>query len=209
LTVSAVGALEHRRTRKTAVALSETFQPPLVLSALLVTMPPLAQDAGLTGALWGLLGACAVCLIPFAVVMILARRGVLSDHHVSDKKQRAPIMAATLALTALYMMALLTWQGPMILMALAVAFASGMVGLILISPWWKISGHAMTAGSMGAIASFSWGPWALVAIPMCIAVCISRVVLRAHTLAQVAAGAAFGAIVIGGIYAMMYRPLVG
>jgi membrane-associated phospholipid phosphatase len=191
------------------VALSEAFQPPLVLSALFVAMPPLVQGAGVQGMLWGFLGACAVCLIPFAAVIVLARRGILSDHHVSDKRERAPIMAVTFALVALYVMALLWWDGPSILVALAVAFAAGMVGLILISPWWKISGHAMTAGSVGAVTALSWGPWGLVAVPLCVAVCISRVVLRAHSTAQVVAGAVFGVAVIGGIYAAMLRLLVG
>ena len=208
MVVSTAITTEHR-ARKVAVAFSEAFQPPIVLSVLFVMMPSLVQGAGLAGALWGLLGACAICLIPFAVVIVLARRGVLSDHHVSDKKERAPIMAATFALAGLYMMALLTWQGPSILLALAVAFASGMVGLIIISPWWKISGHAMTAGSVAAIATLSWGPWGLLAIPVCAFVCISRVVLRAHTASQVTAGATFGVAVIGGIYAVTYRLLVG
>lgn len=208
MVVSTATTTEHR-ARKIAVAFSEAFQPPLVLSALFVTMPSLVQGAGLAGVLWGFLGACAICLIPFAVVIVLARRGVLSDHHVSDKRERAPVMAATFALAALYMMALLTWQGPSILLALAVAFASGMVGLIIISPWWKISGHAMTAGSVAAIATLSWGPWGLLAIPVCAFVCISRVVLRAHTASQVIAGATFGVAVIGGIYAVTYRLLVG
>ena len=99
MVVSTATTTEHR-ARKIAVAFSEAFQPPLVLSALFVTMPSLVQGAGLAGVLWGFLGACAICLIPFAVVIVLARRGVLSDHHVSDKRERAPIMAATFALAA-------------------------------------------------------------------------------------------------------------
>ena len=64
-----------------AVVLSEVFQAPLVLAALLGVLPWSAHGT-LASLAWGVAAALTVCGGPLATVTGLSRRGVLTDHHV-------------------------------------------------------------------------------------------------------------------------------
>ncbi|MBD4564196.1 hypothetical protein GUG69_06405, partial [Xanthomonas citri pv. citri] len=59
-----------------AVVLSEVFQAPLVLAALLVVIP-WSVHGTLASLAWGVAAALAVCGVSLATVTVLARRGVL------------------------------------------------------------------------------------------------------------------------------------
>ena len=63
---------------------TEAFQPPVLLAALLIALPWGANPSA-DSLWWGISAALIVCGIPLAVVLMLVRRGVLTDHHVSVK----------------------------------------------------------------------------------------------------------------------------
>ena len=69
--------------------LTEAFQPPLTLAVLLVVLP-WGADPSLPALLWGFSATAVVCGVPLSVVLLLVRRGVLTDHHVSVKEHRRP-----------------------------------------------------------------------------------------------------------------------
>jgi membrane-associated phospholipid phosphatase len=72
-----------------------------------------------------------------------------------------------------------------------------------------MSGHAAAVSCAAVVSVLMLGPaWAplLLLVP---AVCWSRVVLRAHTVAQVVAGALFGGVVMAGIWWLLRGWLVG
>ncbi|MFK4637149.1 phosphatase PAP2 family protein [Paenarthrobacter histidinolovorans] len=171
---------------------TEIAQPPLVLSLLLI----LASLKDSLGALYaGLIASLLMCLIPWLAVVVLARKGRLSDHHVGDRKQRRPVMLWTLGSSVLACAVLTLMGAPVEVWALIAGILTGIAVLILLSPLWKISGHAITLGGAAAssILIFGWlGLPFVIAAPL---VCWSRVYLKDHSGAQVVAGFATGVIV--------------
>lgn len=182
-----------------AVVLSEVFQAPLVLAVLLVVIPWSAHGT-LASLAWGVAAALAVCGVSLATVTVLSRRGVLTDHHVSVKEHRRPVMIGTFLLVAAFLAVTLAFHGPAEIAGLLTATLAASAVVALVSPWWKISVHGMMMGGTAVILPVAWGPWGLLFVPVALAVCVSRRVLGAHTWAQLVAGSAYGVVFLGGIY---------
>lgn len=181
---------------------TEIAQPPLVLSLLLVLASALGEPWHVS--MWsGVIAALSICLVPFAVVLLLAKRGQLTDHHVGDKKQRRPVMLWTLGSSLLGCAVLSVTGAPQPVWGLIGGILCGILSLILISPVWKISGHAMTLGgaTVSALLMFGW-----LGIPFAVAaplVCWSRVYLREHSAPQVLAGFLTGIVAFGASYTLI------
>lgn len=175
---------------------TEVAQPPLVLSLLLV-LAAVRDGGGVTALLPGLVAAVTICLAPLLVVVILARRGKLTDHHVGDKKQRRPVMLWTLA-SALVGCGILTLiNTPVTVWALIAGILGGILALIIVSPFWKVSGHAMTLGGATVSSATLFGVWSIPFVIAAPLVCWSRVYLKDHTLSQVITGFLTGLVVFG------------
>ncbi|MEW1949993.1 phosphatidic acid phosphatase [Pseudarthrobacter sp902506025] len=199
------GAIRVRN--RTARWLTEVFQPPVVVSLQLL-ISPLAQP-GFPGTIgYGALAALFVCVLPLMVLLVLVRLGKVTDHHVSDRKQRAPVLLMALGCIAVGLLVLGAVDAPESVFAMVLAVVGGVAVLAVVSPFWKMSGHA-AAVSCAAVVSVlmlgaAWAPLLLL-IP---AVSWSRVVLRAHSLAQVVAGSLFGGLVMAGIWWLLQGWLV-
>ncbi|MFF2346260.1 phosphatase PAP2 family protein [Pseudarthrobacter sp. NPDC058119] len=200
------GAIQARN--RTARWLTEVFQPPVVVSLQLL-ISPLAQP-GFPGTIgYGALAALFVCVLPLVVLLVLVRLGKVTDHHVSDRKQRAPVLLMALGCIAVGLLVLGAVDAPESVFAMVLAVVGGVAVLAVVSPFWKMSGHA-AAVSCAAVVSVlmlgaAWAPLLLL-VP---AVSWSRVVLRAHSLAQVVAGSLFGGLVMAGIWWLLQGWLVG
>lgn len=175
---------------------TEVAQPPLVLSLLLV-LAAVRDGGGATAVLPGLVAAVTICLAPLLVVVILARRGKLTDHHVGDKKQRRPVMLWTLASALLGCGILTLINTPVTVWALIAGILGGILALIIVSPFWKVSGHAMTLGGATISSAMLFGVWSIPFVIAAPLVCWSRVYLKDHTLSQVVAGFVTGLAVFG------------
>jgi membrane-associated phospholipid phosphatase len=86
---------------------------------------------------------------------------------------------------------------------MVLGIVAGIVMLAAVSPFWKISGHAAAVSSAAAIFVLMLGPAWLPLLVLIPAVGWSRVVLRAHTLAQVVAGSLFGGLVMAGLWVLL------
>lgn len=181
---------------------TEVAQPPLVLSLLLVLAS--VRDGGGIAALHpGVVAAVTICLAPLLVVVILARRGKLTDHHVGDKNQRRPVMLWTLA-SALVGCGILTLiNTPIRVWALIAGILGGILALIIVSPFWKVSGHALTLGGATISSAMLFGVWSIPFVIAAPLVCWSRVYLKDHTLSQVLAGFVTGLVVFGSACALI------
>ncbi|UTT69466.1 phosphatidic acid phosphatase [Arthrobacter sp. DNA4] len=196
-----------RARNRTARWLTEVFQPPVVVSLQLL-ISPLAQPGFPETIGYGALAALFVCVLPLMVLLVLVRLGKVTDHHVSDRKQRAPVLLMALGCIAVGLLVLGAVDAPESVFAMVLAVVGGVAVLAVVSPFWKMSGHA-AAVSCAAVVSVlmlgaAWAPLLLL-IP---AVSWSRVVLRAHSLAQVVAGSLFGGLVMAGIWWLLQGWLV-
>lgn len=181
---------------------TEVAQPPLVLSLLLI-LAAVRDGGGFAALIPGLVAAVTICLAPLLVVVILARRGKLTDHHVGDKKQRRPVMLWTLG-SALVGCGILTLiNTPVTVWALIAGILGGILALIIVSPFWKVSGHAMTLGGATISSAMLFGVWSIPFVIAAPLVCWSRVYLKDHTLSQVLAGFVTGLVVFGSACALV------
>lgn len=191
-----------RAKNRTARWLTEAFQPPVVVSIQLL-VSPLTEDGFPGTMVYGALAALFVCVLPLILLLVLVRLGKVTDHHVSDRKQRAPVLLMALGSILAGLLVLEAAVAPRSVVAMVLAVVGGVVVLAAVSPFWKMSGHAAAISCSTVIAVLMLGPaWAplLLLVP---AVGWSRVVLRAHTVAQVVAGSLFGGVVMAGIWWML------
>lgn len=188
-----------RLKNRTATWVTEVLQPPVVVSLQLL-ISPLSQPGFPATIGYGALAALFVCVLPLVVLLVLVRMGKVTDHHVSDRKQRAPVLLMALGSIAVGLLVLNAVGAPPAVVAMVLAVVGGVAVMAAVSPFWKMSGHA-AAMSCAAVVSVlmlgsAWAPLLLL-VP---AVSWSRVVLRAHSLAQVVAGSLFGGVVMAGIW---------
>jgi membrane-associated phospholipid phosphatase len=187
--------------------LTEVFQPPVVVSIQLLISP--LPEAGFPGTIgYGALAALFVCVVPLLVLLVLVRLGKVTDHHVSDRKQRAPVLLMALGCIAVGLLVLNAVDAPRSVTAMVLAVVGGVAVLAAVSPFWKMSGHAAAVSCAAVVLVLMLGPaWAplLLLVP---AVSWSRVVLRAHTPAQVVAGSLYGGMVMAGTWWLLQGLLV-
>lgn len=197
-----------RARNHTARWLTEVFQPPVVVSIQLLISP--LTEAGFPGTMgYGALAALFVCVLPLVVLLVLVRLGKVTDHLVSDRRQRAPVLLMALACIAVGLLVLDTVNAPQSVTAMVLAVVGGVAVLAVVSPFWKMSGHAAAVSCAAVVLVLMLGAaWAplLLLVP---AVGWSRVVLRAHTPGQVVAGSLFGGVVMAGIWWLLQGWLVG
>jgi membrane-associated phospholipid phosphatase len=195
----AVSSSTVRVRNRTARWLTEAFQPPVVVSIQLLASP--VTQPGFPGTMgYGALAALFVCVLPLFLLLVLVRRGKVTDHHVSDRRQRAPVLLMALASILAGLLVLTAAGAPHSVVVMVLAVVAGVVVLAGISPFWKISGHAAAVSSAAVIGVLMLGPAWLPLLLLIPAVGWSRVVLRAHTAAQVIAGSLFGGVVMAGIW---------
>lgn len=188
-----------RARNRAARLLSEVFQPPVVVTALLLVSP--ALEPGFPGNAWfGAVAAFFVCVLPLGAVLLLVKLGKVTDHHVSRREQRAPVLAMAVASLLVGLGVLTAINAPQSVVVMVLAVVGGVVLTAVVSLFWKISGHAGAIAASTAIAVLmlgaAWSPLLLL-IP---AVAWSRVVVRAHTVAQVVAGAFISGGLITGLW---------
>ncbi|MFC8041040.1 phosphatidic acid phosphatase [Paenarthrobacter sp. NPDC057355] len=185
--------------RTFARILTEVFQPPVVVLVLLLISPAIEPGFPRTMG-FGLLGAFFVCILPLAYVLVMVKLGRISDHHVSDRRQRPALLLMTLVSVVAGLVVLQLLGAPVSVSVMIIALIGGIAVLAVVSAFWKMSGHASALAAAVVIAVLMFGPAWLPLFVLVPAVGWSRLVLRAHTLAQVIAGSLFGGIVIAGLW---------
>ncbi|HAP90353.1 MAG TPA: phosphatidic acid phosphatase [Arthrobacter bacterium] len=179
--------------------LTEVFQPPVVVTLQLLISPVI--EPGFPGTIgYGALAALFVCVLPLFVLLGLVRLGKVTDHHVSNRQQRAPVLLMALGSVGAGLVVLKAAGAPQSVTVMVLAIIGGIIVLAAVSPFWKMSGHAAAVSSAAVISVLMLGPAWLPLVLLIPAVGWSRVVLRAHTLAQVVAGSVFGGLVMAGLW---------
>lgn len=188
-----------RAKNRTARWLTEIFQPPVVVTLQLLISPVI--EPGFPGTIgYGALAALFVCVLPLFLLLGLVRLGKVTDHHVSNRKQRAPVLLMALGSVGAGLVVLGAVGAPQSVVVMVLAIVAGIVVLAAVSPFWKMSGHAAAVSSSAVISVLMLGPAWLPLLLLIPAVGWSRVVLRAHTRAQVVAGSLFGGLVMAGLW---------
>ncbi|HKS03274.1 MAG TPA: phosphatidic acid phosphatase [Arthrobacter sp.] len=201
------GIISIRVKNRVARVITEALQPPITVALLLLLSP--AMEPGFPGTVWfGAVAVLFVCVLPLAAVVLLVRLGKVTDHHVSDRKQRAPVLAMSVVSLLAGLAVLMAINAPYSVIVVVLAIVGGVVVLAVISLFWKISGHAGAIALTTVISVLILGAQWLPLLLLIPAVGWSRVVLRAHTVGQVVAGALVGGGVTAGLWWLLRELLV-
>ncbi|MFD3775747.1 hypothetical protein [Streptomyces sp. NPDC058612] len=176
---------------KAARIISDVLAPAnlVVAQLLLIGQHGTGSAAGLG---WGLLAALFCGVVPLGIITLGVRRGTLTDQHIRVRRQRVVPMALSLVSVAAGITLLRVLGAPADVFALVVAMLVGLGSSLLVTIGWQISIHMSVAAGTVMILFLVFGPAALPAALGAAAIGWSRLVLRAHTPAQLLAGAALG-----------------
>ena len=174
--------------------ISFIFHPMLIslaaFSLLIYSSNPIPENAN------SILAICFVFsnLIPIATVLILKKRGIISDLDASQKEQRIFPLTLGIIYSGIAFLILTYMQANPLVRGLMFCYMTNTIITILITRYWKISIHAMGVGGPIAVLWLAEFQYPIPALLILIAVSYSRVILKAHTILQAVAGALLGLV---------------
>ncbi|MFJ8440889.1 hypothetical protein [Kitasatospora griseola] len=122
------------------------------------------------------------------------KRCDLTDRHIRVRRQRLLPMVLSLVSVAAGIILLHALGAPSEVSALVIAMLVGLVSSLLVTTGWQISLHNSVAGGTVMILVLALGPWLLLTTLGAAAIDWSRMVLKAHTLAQILASTALSSV---------------
>jgi membrane-associated phospholipid phosphatase len=195
--VTAVPSLPLRVAR----VVTEVLSPIVIVVALLLAVA--WQGTGyepLPTLGWGLLVAVFYSAIPMFILVKGARSGRWGGHWVAERERRFVPFLLSLASALVGLAIMLVGGAPRAVVALAWSMITIVVACLVITRWWKVSVHATVASGAAATIVLLYGPWYLLLVAAVALVCWARVVVQAHTAAQVVIGALLGPVVGGVVF---------
>lgn len=188
------------RRQRAARALTEVGAPAVVLVLMPVVIALHSSVRVPAGLAWGGAASLFFGVLPFGYVLRGVRLGRWKDHHVGTRAQRKPVFAFSLASMMAGLAVLAAVGAPRDLVTFLVTLLLEAALALLVTLAWKVSLHTWVS-TIGATALVVvYGQPALWLWPFLAAVGWSRVELRDHTPAQVAAGAIFGTVLTSIIF---------
>ncbi|HJM46573.1 MAG TPA: phosphatase PAP2 family protein [Candidatus Marinimicrobia bacterium] len=131
-------------------------------------------------------------LIPITTVVILKLSGRIDDLDASIKDQRQFPLTLGIGYTALGFISLTLLNANPLTQGLMFCYMTNTVLTLLINRFWKISIHSMGVSGPAAALWANGNHYPFLMISFIVLVSYSRVILKAHTPAQVFAGALLG-----------------
>lgn len=173
--------------------LSDIGSPSVLATLFLVGQPLLHQEVP-----WGhaMLASMFVTIIPTMGLIVMRKRGAVSDRHVTQRAQRAPVMIlAGLSILVGFAVLGLVHSPPVLFQEVA-GVLLGLIVCFVITRVWKVSIH-VAVGTYVALAATAPLPLVgpVVALALSSAIGWSRVRISHHTPSQVLAGQLVGCAV--------------
>lgn len=185
---------------RTAMAqwLTDALEPKNWL--LVITLAVGWHAAGWPGIVWGVIAGIFSGVLPILWIKWGERRKLWGDRHVRRRQDRLLVIPGIMVSVGSGIAVMMVFDAPRELLALVVAMMAALAVFLLITTVWKISFHTAVPAGAVAVAVLAFGWWALAAVPLIVMIGWSRLVLSAHTLAQVVAGAAAGAGIAAAVF---------
>ena len=180
--------------------ISRLASPPLVVSAIMVAV--ISRLGGLAWT-WGVVYLLVAVLAPLSYLVMLVRRGLVTDLDVRLRKQRARPLLLTTLCSAVAFLLLLIGVASVSMVTVAAGFLVQAVAIYVITLRWKISVHCAVAAGAATTVWALWGqPAALLfGLPL---VAWSRVKLHRHSVWQTIIGGLLGlSVFVTAFYTML------
>ncbi|HEY9166274.1 MAG TPA: hypothetical protein VIS48_08955 [Candidatus Kryptonia bacterium] len=147
-------------------------------------------------------------IIPFAYLYLLLHRKKVTEIDIPIRQQRTIPYLVSVAIYSFGFVILFILKASLPVYALMFCYATNTFVVSLINVRWKISAHAMGASGPLTVLAMTFGWIAAPAFLLVPVVSWARVELRAHTKAQVVAGALLG-IILTAAQLAAFHELVG
>ena len=188
-----------RPLNRLATALSLFFQPIFVGTYVIVALSLTGATSPAAGVAWALVTAGLCTGVPTFDLVRRMRAHSVSDFQLVVREQRLRPLLVSLVCTTVALTLVVVADGPESLaVALAAALVTGSV-MTAVTTRWKISFHAGGAAGATVLMIWQFGGIATLLLPVLAGVCWSRIYLRRHTVTQVLAGLAVGAVLTAGV----------
>lgn len=179
--------------------ISQIGSPPLTTTTCLLLGMLVLPSSRST---WGWMGlyTLLVVLVPLVYLILLLKRGLVTDIHLRVREQRTRPLLVTVAATVAAWVILQIGAAPRLLVALAAATSIQTIVFLFITLRWKISFHSASAAGMAVMAWLFLGSaaiWFVMTVPL---VAWARVRLKRHTTGQTFAGAALGSTILLSVF---------
>ncbi|WP_069165743.1 phosphatase PAP2 family protein [Nocardia altamirensis] len=158
--------------------------------------------AALDALAWGVFVATISGVIPMLVILTGVQRGVASDHHVTEIRERHWVIPAILAIVCVGLVVEIVRDAPRELIAWTVSALVVLIGIGIVTVLgkWKVSVHTAVGAGTTVLLAMIASPWFLLALPLTAVIGWSRVWLGDHTRGQVIVGALLGAVLAAVTY---------
>ncbi len=183
-----------RQDRRFATAVTELSSPAVCVVIGLAVVAWNSASGGADAA-WAAMAILLCAGVPMAYIAKGVKAGKWSDHHIGRREQRATPLLVALGSVAIASGLLILVSAPRQIIALVLSQLAGLLVVLMITRFWKVSIHCATAGGLLGVFLVLFGPWALLGIAPLALIAWSRVVLDAHTWTQVAVGAGIGFLI--------------
>lgn len=180
------------RREHLATVVSEVFSPWVINCAFFVILGA-ATGAWLPAAVAAIGTGPAVMV----VILVMMRTGKVGNHHVTKREQRGGAIAAVIALVLVVLGLLMLLDTPHLIwagMASALVFLLGF-GAVTVLGKVKASIHVGLWMSLVTFLGLTVSPWSFAAYAVTPLNAWSRIVIKHHTVGEVLAGVATGAVV--------------
>lgn len=182
------------KSNKIARTISNVGNPAI----LMIIAQVLAAVKIATPLAWQWAGFCIAIttLLPFSFIVMLSRKGKVSDIDIYFRHQRTVPYLITIGCTLLVLAVMWLGMAPLLLVTLVSAGIIQNISMFIINLKWKISAHAAGAATFSLLTVYFFGPKTLPIVMLVPMIIWARVRLRRHTLMQTIAGASLGIAVL-------------
>ena len=137
---------------------------------------------------------CFLCsnLLPIITLFLLQKKGLISDLDASIKEERITPLLLGIGYAVLGFLLLHIQEANMLIKGLMFCTITNTIVILLITRYWKISIHAMGISGLLSVLWIHGIEYALIMFIILFLVAFSRVILKAHNVAQVTIGSILG-----------------
>ncbi len=186
--------------KRIATLTSNILNPFLMSLAVILLLSFESASSTLDAIRWSLI-LIAVCILPvFLVVIYQVRKGGLDGVFTSARRQRTKLYWLAGGCIGVGCVILVFCGAPPALVATFVAGLFAVAIFMGVNLWWKISLHTAFITALVTVLVILYGWTAAVAVVLIPLMAWSRLELKQHSLAQVAAGTLLAALIIVGAF---------
>lgn len=193
--------LAAARPSRAAALVAAALEPTVVVPVVLLVVSLRSSASLASGVGWAALAVLFCVVLPYAVLLVLIRRGRVHDRQVVIREQRRGPLLVAIASVLVGVALLAVLGAPREVVALVAAMLAGLGVMSLVSHWYKASFHVATVAGAAVVLGHVLGPWWLVVLAPAVGlVGWARWRAGRHTLPQLLVGLLVGAVTAGVVF---------